>query len=149
MINGNSTFAGGCPNPPPSAVDTERYAKSIAAAISFADKQDELWEDVTESSLEGLKNITGHIVTDTFLGAFFVAGRSCGPPGSLSSSTLEAIATKYLNGMALEHTADTLTCHLCNRECKCVSRHNRVKSMYISGQRDVSGVSIFAWSHDP
>lgn len=37
------------------------------------------------------------IITDTLLAAMFVAGRSCGPPDALSSSSLAAIRQKYIN----------------------------------------------------
>ena len=45
----------------------------------------------------GMAMVNGSIMTDTVLGAMFVAGRSCGPPDALSSSTLAAIRQKYIN----------------------------------------------------
>lgn len=39
------------------------------------------------------------MVTDTVLGAMFIAGRSCGPPNALSSSTLAAIEQKYIESV--------------------------------------------------
>jgi len=41
--------------------------------------------------------VNASIVADTVLGGMFVAGRSCGPPDALSSSTLAAIRQKYIN----------------------------------------------------
>lgn len=45
----------------------------------------------------GMRLVNSSIMTDTVLAAMFIAGRSCGPPDALSSSTLEAIREKYIN----------------------------------------------------
>ena len=43
--------------------------------------------------------INGSSMTDAVLGAMFIAGRSCGPPNALSSSTLAAIEAKYVESV--------------------------------------------------
>ena len=45
----------------------------------------------------GLELVNASSTTDMLLAAMFVAGRSCGPPDALSSSTLAAIQEKYVN----------------------------------------------------
>lgn len=47
----------------------------------------------------GFNRINGSSVTDAVLGAMFIAGRSCGPPNALSSSTLAAIQQKYVESV--------------------------------------------------
>ena len=47
----------------------------------------------------GFKRLNGSAVTDAVLAAMFVAGRSCGPPNALSSSTLAAIKQKYVDSV--------------------------------------------------
>ena len=42
----------------------------------------------------GLTRVNSASVTDMLLAAMFIAGRSCGPPDALSSSTLAAIKEK-------------------------------------------------------
>ena len=41
--------------------------------------------------------MSGFIVADTLLGGLFIAGKSCGPPDSLTASTQAAVIAKYLN----------------------------------------------------
>lgn len=108
MINANSTFGGGCPVPPPPKGDLLRFGDSFAAAILAADNQTALWGtslqnaarqlNTTNVTAATLANISGATVSDMFLGALFVAGRTCGPPNALTSSLQSSVIAKYLNG---------------------------------------------------
>ena len=60
--------------------------------------------------------VNSSIVTDTILAAMFVAGRSCGPPDALSSSSLAAIRTKYINS----------TCYYAGPIFRAVTNNNTV-----------------------
>lgn len=46
-----------------------------------------------------IATLNASMLTDTVLGAMFIAGRSCGPPNALSSSTLAAIEEKYVESV--------------------------------------------------
>ena len=108
MINANSTFGGGCPVPPPPDTDLQRFGNAFAAAILAADNQTALWGtsleqaakqlDTPDVTAATLANISGATVSDTILGALFVAGRTCGPPNALTSSLQSSVIAKYLNG---------------------------------------------------
>lgn len=64
----------------------------------------------------GLSLVNSSIMTDTLLAAMFVAGRSCGPPDALSSSSLAAIRQKYINA----------TCYYAGPIFRAVSVNNTV-----------------------
>ncbi|KAK9807958.1 hypothetical protein WJX73_007897 [Symbiochloris irregularis] len=108
MVNANSTFGGGCPVPPPPEQDLQRFGNAFAAAIVAADNQTALWGTSLEEAATALNtpnvtaarlaNISGATVSDTILGALFVAGRTCGPPNALTSSLQSSVVAKYLNG---------------------------------------------------
>lgn len=44
-----------------------------------------------------VQSVNGFIVADTLIGGLFIAGKSCGPPDSLTASTQAAVIAKYLN----------------------------------------------------
>ena len=94
--------------PPPPKPALVRFGDAFAAAILAADNQEALWGtslqaaaaqlDTPNVTAASLKNISGATVSDTLLGALFVAGRTCGPPNALTSSLQSSVIAKYLNG---------------------------------------------------
>ena len=72
--------------------------------------------------------------TDMLLAAMFVAGRSCGPPDALSSSTLAAIQEKYVNS----------TCYYAGPILRTVTdNQTRVLPCYnVTFERDIKEVGV-------
>lgn len=107
MINANSTYGGGCPNPAPPVNILQRFGRAFAAAILAGDDQEGLWgsplaevvagldtPNVTEASLRA---VNGSVVADTMLGGLFAAARSCTQPNALTGSSQAAVVAKYVD----------------------------------------------------